>query len=73
MKKRFAVDSEYMDCPALIIEGQAGYYPLTLQQYADLKDKQSWSKEVLDSAIAGSMFGWDTPAAKQAIDAAEGE
>jgi len=70
-RRWFAVDSQYTDCPALIIEGESGYHPLTIQQYQDLRDQQTWSQAELDAAVRGSMFGWWVPAVTRILGDAE--
>lgn len=68
------------DAPLIAVQvGERGYFPIyassrlgnTPQQMADSLNKTILSKEVSEAALCGSMFGWDTPAAKAALEYAE--
>lgn len=49
--------------------GEAGYW----QGYEHQAESQGLSDEVIESAIAGSMFGWDCPAAQAAMNYAKSQ
>jgi cation transport regulator ChaC len=44
--------------------GQSGFYPITTTRSADELNRMSLNDEQTMSALAASMFGWHTPAAK---------
>lgn len=48
--------------------GEKGYYPiLTKLSLSDL-NKGELSEDVAEAALIGSMFGWEVPGARAAID-----
>ncbi len=54
--------------------GERGYWPISIPgdpdaDAAPLNVRNGWSTEELDAALAGSMWGWDCPAAQPAIEA----
>lgn len=53
--------------------GESGYYPIYGKFSADELNTDDVTPEIVESAVAGSMFGWGCPAAKAAIQYAEGE
>ena len=49
--------------------GEQGYFPIyTKLSMRDLNDGRDIPASVIESAVAGSMFGWDVPAAHAALD-----
>lgn len=48
--------------------GESGFYPIyTAATPEDLNDG-AVAKDIVMSAVTGSMFGWDVPGAKKAVD-----
>jgi hypothetical protein len=60
------------DAPVVAIKlNESGFYPIyTYATAAQLNEVFGWTDDVIDAAIAGSMFGWHVPAAKKAVEAA---
>lgn len=62
------------DAPIVAVrQGEQGYYPVYpglafdgVQDKVDSLNQGVLSKEVAESALAASVFGWDTPAAQAA-------
>lgn len=49
--------------------GVKGYFPIHTQlSMRELNDYYDIPEAVVESAVAGSMFGWDVPAARPALD-----
>lgn len=71
MKVHFAAAHPVTGQPIAITYNEMGYTPISMEVYSDLLDKYHWGFEITESAIEASMFGWDAPCAKKAIDAAE--
>ena len=63
---KFCVTS--CQAPVMAVKiGEEGYWPIYSRFSADQLNAQDVTPEILESAIAGSMFGWDSPAAKSAL------
>ena len=59
----------HTDAPIIaIVRGERGYYPIYSRASADTLNLRPLPADVAASAVAGSMFGWDCPAAKLARD-----
>jgi hypothetical protein len=65
----FAVVSSDDQMPVFVKQGCVGYWPCTEDKYL------AWGlmhanqgEEVTESALRGSMIGWDNPAAKRAVN-----
>lgn len=43
--------------------GESGFYPIFTRRTAEELNPGNMTREILDSAIAGSMFGWNVPGA----------
>jgi hypothetical protein len=57
------------DAPLVAIKrGESGYHPIYSRSSADELNGGEVSAEVIDSAVAGSMFGWHVPAAAPAVE-----
>lgn len=68
---KFGVSSE---SPVIAIKiGESGYFPIYGKFSADELNTEDVTPEIVESAVAGSMFGWGCPAAKAALQFAEGE
>lgn len=53
--------------PVIALElGEKGYWPVNHPSHEELNGRHA-SEEVLRSAVQASMFGWDTPCAKEAL------
>jgi len=63
--------SHATDAPVVAIKFQErGYYPIYTRRTADeLNATPGWTADEITSAVAASMFGWNCPAARAAIDA----
>jgi len=56
------------DAPIVAVkQGEKGYWPIYHPSYEELNERPA-SEEVLRSAIQASMFGWDAPIARAALD-----
>lgn len=69
---KFGVDA----APAKVIAikvGERGYFPIYGKFSAEELNTDDVTPEIVESAVAGSMFGWGCPAAKAARQYAEGE
>lgn len=53
--------------------GAPGFIPIYGRFAADSLNTPDVTPEIVESAVAGSMFGWDCPAAQLAVKYAEGE
>jgi len=63
-----------LNAPVIAIKiGQRGYYPITGEFNADELNSPDVTQQIIESAVAGSMFGWDCPAAALALKYASGE
>lgn len=52
-----------------IVFGERGYYPIETKVTAErLNELSGISPRVAESAVSGSMFGWDVPAAEEAVN-----
>lgn len=51
--------------------GELGYFPVYSKACADDLNASGVDSEVLDSAFAGSMFGWKCKAAARAVAVAQ--
>ena len=51
-----------------ITKGELGYHPIQTQAMLEDLNPPGASAAILQSAIEASMFGWDTPAAKPALE-----
>ena len=68
--KQFGIDVE---SPVIAIKvGEQGYYPIYSKESADELNTEDITTEIVESAIAGSMFGWSCPAANAALRFAAG-
>jgi hypothetical protein len=68
--RRFFIDT---DAQVIAINvGEQGYYPIFCKCSADALNSTNVTHEIVESAVAGSMFGWDCPAARAAVQYAEG-
>ena len=47
---------------------ETGFYPIESKSNASELNGGRYSADVLEAALAGSMFGWECPAAKPAVD-----
>ena len=58
------------DAPVIAIDvGTTGFYPIYSRlNAATLNNNDRITDDVIQSAVAGSMFGWNCPAAKLAMD-----
>jgi len=57
------------DAPVIAIKPfERGYYPIYTSATADDLNRGKYTPEVLESALSASMFGWNTPAARAAVD-----
>lgn len=68
---KFGVNS----CQAKVIAikiGEEGYYPIYGKFSAEELNADDVTPEIVESAVAGSMFGWGCPAAKAAVQFADG-
>jgi hypothetical protein len=69
--KKFCLDIE---APVIAIKvGEPGYYPVFGKYSAASLNSADVTPAIVESAVAGSMFGWDCPAARAAVQYAEGE
>lgn len=69
--KKFGV---FIEAPVIAIKiGEPGYYPIFGKYSAASLNSSDVTPSIVESAVAGSMFGWDCPAAKAALQYAEGE
>lgn len=54
--------------PVIAVElFMSGYYPIFTSATPDQLNHGALPEDVADAALAGSMFGWDTPAAQAAM------
>jgi hypothetical protein len=68
----FAVISVADETAVFVKQGHVGFWPCKAQQIeAWLRMHQTQEAAVTEAALAGSMFGWDTPGAKLAAEAAD--
>ena len=52
------------DAPIIAVKAdQGGFYPVYTRAKAARLNPADMTPEILDSAVAGSMFGWHVPAA----------
>ena len=51
-----------------ITKGELGYHPIQTQASVEELNQPGASAAILQSAVEASMFGWDTPAAKPALE-----
>ena len=62
--------SDFPGAKCVAVEtGVEGFFPIYANTEAD--NNPTIPDDVLDSAVAASMFGWHTPAAKLALDFAK--
>ena len=52
--------------------GESGYTPIYSKSTPEVLNDEGVTQTIIDSAIAGSMFGWTCPAAKAALEYALG-
>lgn len=45
---------------------ESGFYPVYTRSTAECLNGSDVTPEIMESAIIGSMFGWDVPGAKEA-------
>lgn len=50
-----------------VIPGTKGYWPIETRLCPDELNIKPLPEDVIDSALAASMFGWQTPAAMRVI------
>ena len=63
-------------CPTKVIAikiGEEGYYPIHSKFSADELNDKDVTPAIVESAVTGSMFGWDRISAKAALQYAEGK
>ena len=73
MRTRYFVSAEkaFVDTTApviCVVVGESGYYPIFTAQTADTLNGTALPESVLTAAVIGSMFGWDVPGAKDAVE-----
>jgi len=51
-----------------VILNDDGYWPIQTMATASQLNPTDMTAEVLDAALAGSMFGWNVPAARAAVE-----
>lgn len=57
------------NCPVIAVKvGEVGYYPVFALVDFETLNGCEIPDDVLESALAGSMFGWDVEAAEAAIE-----
>jgi len=60
------------DAPVVCyVVGETGFYPIRTNAKPDDLNWDGTTDEILESAEAGSMFGWDAPSAALALDFAK--
>ena len=69
---KFGVNAGEAKAIAIKIGGN-GYSPILSRLSADELNPDDVTPEIVESAVAGSMFGWGCPAAKAALLFAEWE
>lgn len=70
MKTTFFIDAKGVqtDAPVIAVKaGQSGYWPIYSRRRADVLNPKDMTPAILESAMAGSMFGWNVPAAALAM------
>jgi hypothetical protein len=61
--------SHQTDAPVVAITyNQTGFHPIRTQAKVEDLNEPDATPEVIESAVFGSMFGWDTPAAERAVN-----
>jgi hypothetical protein len=56
------------DAPTIAVKlGEKGYWPVYHPSHEELNERYA-SEAVLRSAVQASMFGWDAPIAREAIE-----
>jgi len=71
MRVLFPVKHPTTEEPIIVEYGETGFFPVSIEKYADACDSWVWDDDVLESAQLASIFGWHTPAATKAGRAAE--
>lgn len=72
MRTRYFVAAEnaFVDTTApviCVVVGESGYYPIFTAETADTLNGSEIPEYVLTAAVIGSMFGWNVPGAKDAV------
>jgi hypothetical protein len=56
------------DAPIIAVKlGERGFWPIYHPSHEELNERPA-SESVLRSAVQASMFGWDAPCAREALD-----